>query len=67
MTLVSPWPISSKMVDIAPIHFEGEPEVAADTKVEAPEVVEKEKGKEEKQAKEAKPKKEVKVKVKQVK
>ncbi len=62
--MVSPWPISSKMVDITPVHYEGEPEVAADTKVE---VVEKEKGKEEKQPKEPKAKKEVKVKVKQVK
>jgi hypothetical protein len=52
------------MVDITPVHYEGEPEVAADTKVE---VVEREKGKEEKQPKEPKAKKEVKVKVKQVK
>ena len=61
MTLVSPWPISSRIVDITPIHFEGQPEVTFEAKEE-----EKEKGKEEKAGKETKGKR-GKVKVKQVK
>ena len=62
MTLVSPWPISSKILDITPIHFEGHPEVISEPKEEAPQEKEKEKA-----GKETKGKKEGKVKVKQVK
>jgi hypothetical protein len=36
------------MVDITPLPYQGQPEVTADNKIEAPEVTEKEKGKENK-------------------